>query len=817
MHRRLPPRALLRLFAGCLAAAAAVAVAAPAEPPTATATFVDGTEVRGAVTDLGDPAQAAIDKRRLFGPESPVRVLATGVPRLPPPPAFIEFDNGDRLPGRVVAHRPERFEWQDLPLISEPANHPRSYPATLAVEGGDGTAWPSGWPWPAGTHLPAPLVRRDRVRRIAWQAVVGRPYAPRTIFLADGGVIPFRSLRWNDDAVVALREDGSTQRHEFAAIAELHLAPRPDPWNAWFESLDDVSGLATIETQSGFRATAPLSRWHPRDKWIMVQPSWSLMPLFPALAGVTRIFPLQAAEPPLECVEPTRVAQRSALGQSWAWRRNRNVQGGPLEPHGPPAAWGLGVQARTELSFPLCVGTQGFRGRVGLDRVVAAGGCFQASIHAGAATAPALWQSGVLVGSGTIADCGTVPLGGPEAGQQELVLVADDAHADRPPGADAHDIRDVVDWVDPRLVLDPAAASRQAAARLPFVIPAWSGWTQTAGPETSVRLVRAFDPVLRNGDAGWAAATVAEGGPLRLTREWPALRPNDENLLIAAAAVGGDKPVIEVRVDGSRWELPLVPQPSGQPAIPFVLPLAGRPAGPLAVEIVVPAKTVVQWQALGLTGPLDSDWFPLQPLAIESSSKSQFTIREDGSVLTTTPPPAADAYTIRLRSPGRDIRAVRIDALTDPALPKPHHGPGRTSAGYFMMSKLVLEAGGEGGSQPLEAIAMGVRPLQYVGNGTFQALVATTGWTSTPAKPNLAAFRLPGAGPAPRELLVRMEFSLPRGKQLSLGCFRVLASEDPAARLPLPAATYLVTKPDAAGSPPRQTIVATGVAAGAGR
>lgn len=790
----------------------AIPATVPAQPP-AVAVFTDGVEVKGVVADLADVAKARIGKRRLFDPASPVRALVTEVVPVDGPTAFVEFDDGDVLPGRVIAHRPERFEWQDLPTIAEPTNHPRSFPATLAIAVDEDIAQGGGWgQLPKTEKVPPVLVRRDRVRRITWQGDVGRRHPPRTLVLTDGGVVAFRSLRWADDGVVVLLEDGSTERHEFSAIAALNLQPRPDPWNAWFESVDDGPGLVTIETQSGLRATTPLSRLRNRGAWIMIQPTWALMPIMPHLRGITRLVATVATEPPLSRLEPSAVVQRSMLGHSWTWQRDRNVQHGPLEPHGPPAGWGIGVQARTEVSFPLCAGVTGFRGRVGLDRAVGDGGCVQASIHAGSAKAPALWQSGVLVGSGTCADCGTVAIGGSDAGSKQIVLVADDAHRDRPPNADPYDIRDVVDWIDPRLVLDPATVAAQAAARLPFVVPAWSGWTQVIDAGTTVRLVTAIDTALSNENAGWAAATVADGGSLRLTRQWPTLRPQDANLLIAASAIGNDKPVIDVHVGGRRWQLPLAVRSPNVPLAPFVLSIPADREGPLMVEIVVPAKAVVQWHALGLTGPLDTDWFPLQPQAMESSAGSTFRIRDDGSILVTSPPSPTDDYTIRLRSPGRVIRAVRIDALTDPALMAPAKeqakGPGRSKTGSFDMSKLVLESVIDGTRQPLAPIFAGVRPLANAAASPLNALDGAGTWHGSAGKACSAALRLPAAEQGPNEIVVRMEFRDAKSPQ-SLGCFRILGSDDPAARIPIAAVTHLVTEPDPAGGPARQTILAT--------
>lgn len=599
-----------------LAGGACCGVTAPivADEPPAVAVFADGEEVRGPVSNLADPAKAAVAKRPLFAAGKPVRWVRISKPDAVVPDAFVEFDNGDRLPGTVIGHDPEGLAWETLPAAAQPMKHPASHPAVLTVAGtGDASG---GATRVAKDRTAAETgtmqVRRDRVRRVVWKRTADRRYRPRTMFLADGGVVTLRSLRWTDEGVIALLEDGTTERHGFEAIAELHLPSRPDPWDGWFESLVDDSGVVKAETRVGIRVTTPRSRWRAAQgtpvPMIMTQPSWSLQPLFLAAAAVSELIVFDSTEAPLSAIEPTRVTQRSPFGSSWTWQVDRNVQGGPLAPAGLPAGWGYGVQARTELAIPLCDGVQAFRGRVGLDRAAGTGGCVRAALHLENAGTPALWSSEVLVGSGTCADCGTVALAGPNGGRKALVLVADDAHRDRPAGADPFDIRDVVDWCDPLLVLDPAAVKAQVATRLPFVLPAWTGWTATPAAGGTVRVVSAIDSSVGSQRAGWAAATVAEGGPLRLVREWPAVRPQDTQVVIAVNAVGKTAGTIEVRVDGWRWELPLPERSDKLPVVSFVLPLAGRAEGPLAVEIVVPAGLALHWHALGLTGELDGGW-----------------------------------------------------------------------------------------------------------------------------------------------------------------------------------------------------------------
>ena len=832
MHRRGIP--VSRAHAVLLAAVAAVGLPklSAADEPPAIAVFADGAEIRGPVTDLADPAKAAIAKQPLLAAGNPVRWVHLGKQESVVPDAFIEFDNGDRLPGRVILHEPEGIEWETIPAAACPMNHPTSRPALLAVAGnGDASAGTTR----VGKYRTVAddaviLVRRDRVRRVVWRQGAARRWQPRTLFLANGGVVAFRSLRWTDEGVIALLNDGTMERHDFGAISELHLPPRPDPWAAWFESLVDESGVIQAESRAGIRLTTPRSRWRPAPgtpvAMIMTQPSWSLRPVFLPVSAVSEIAVFGIAEAPLSWIAPAEVTQRSPFGASWTWQADRNVQGGPLDVAGPPAGWGFGVQARTELVFPLCDGVQAFRGRIGLDRAAGSGGCVRASLHVDDAGTAALWASDLLVGSGTWADCGSVALAGPAAGQKSLVLVADDAHRDRPAGADPFDIRDVVDWCDPLLILDPVRVAEQVAGRLPFIVPAWTGWAATPAAGGTVKILPVIDPIIVSERAGWAGATVAEGGPLRLTREWSALRPEDTHLLIAVSAVGTTTGGIELYVDGMRWEIPLPARANGTglspseragklPAVPFVFPLAGRPEGPLAVEIVAPAGLAVQWHALGLTGDLDGGWFPLEPVTMESSAGSTFKTRDDGAILVSLPVPELDDYTIRLRSRSGDVHAVRIDALTDPSL-KPSGGPGRSPNGRARMSGIVLSRAAAGAAMPLQVVAAYVDRFVHPDYGPEAAVARTGGldrfWEVTGVTSSTAVFQLQQDDEqAADEIEILMEFrpQTRERNQESLGCFRVYGSSDPHARLPITNVTWLVQQPEPDAGPGRKTIVGT--------
>jgi hypothetical protein len=534
----------------------------------------------------------------------------------------------------------------------------------------------------------------------------------------------------------------------------------------------------------------------------MIQPSWSLDPLFVPPAHQCRMLRLDPAAPPLSILSPGRVSQRSAFGGSWQWQADHNVRGGPLETAAGTARWGFGVQARTELAFPLCGFTSGFRARVGLDAVVGRGGCARALIHADGVDSPPLWKSDLLIGSGTVADSGLVRLAAGDAAPREIVLVADDAHADRPPGADPFDIRDAVDWVDPVIVLDTGALRNRHAVRLPAVISAWNGWSIDLAAGATVEVTSVLDPLPASGRAGWIATAAVTAGEMRLRRRFPAPRPT-EHLVIAASSMGDQPAEVQLRADGRRWNLPIARHVAAAPAVPLVLPLTDRPAGPLDVELAVPPGGRLWWHALGVVGPIDVDWHVLPPEAVESSAGSKLTVRDDGSVLVSGPVPKADRYALRFKCPISDLRALRIDLLPEQGCSSRDGSSGVIQTTGF---SATIDVDGVPHNLVVETAAADPatgNPMLAIAGQAGQA------WLIHGHQPASAMFQLAARNPPVRAgdtVTLTLEFS--RG-ECAARCFRILGSADADARLPVRLATYLVHEPrPATAKDGRRTLVA---------
>jgi len=470
MVRRLSPL-LVVLWPLC------VVQAADEDPPSRyLAVMADGTRVEGmGIFDwhrqIGAPR---LDSTNLQDENRPLRWLCDLSLRAFKPgrrsQAFVELIGGDRLPGRVVG-----FQQGETGSATNRQPHLLVTP-TFSVT------------YPGRQPLQHVRVLVRCVRRVFFAGSPRAGLEPGTLFFRDGRRLSYRSLRWESDSVTLLLKDG-LRRVALADLAEIHL-PRRDAWRAYYETLavlgpDCSTRLMRLETTNGLIATASAQRFRVassnsgdmRNWYHMVQPAWSLDPIwihFPSIR--TRLY-FSPHEVPLSWLHPVEVVQRSILGGGWHWRADRNVQGGILRSDGQLHGWGFGVHAASELSFELPEIVEAFRSRVGLDGIAGDGGCARVAVYVDHTSGDPLYRSDHLIGSDHLADTGLLPLAGPAADRKLLILAADFAHHDRPTGTDPLDIRDVVDWIEPVLLLDIEKLKSEVRKVPHAAVPAWEGWT----------------------------------------------------------------------------------------------------------------------------------------------------------------------------------------------------------------------------------------------------------------------------------------------------------------------------------------------------
>ena len=200
------------------------------------------------------------------------------------------------------------------------------------------------------------------------------------------------------------------------------------------------------------------------------------------------------------------------------------------------------------------------------------------------------------------------------------------------------------------------------------------------------------------------------------------------------------------------------------------------------------ADPFARWleNAAGL--PSDDPWRVLDFTDYQSKQGATLEKLEDGSILAAGEIPDLDEYTFTADVQARDIRALRIEALTHPSFP--HNGPGRSRGGRFLVTSLKATA------QPLADPDAEPVKLKFVSTWTTDpadpdaapppavsgANVADRGWrpsAESAGRDQAAAFAL--AEPVGFEGGTRLTIKLHFGKhiQCSLGRARLSISGNP--------------------------------------
>jgi len=208
---------------------------------------------------------------------------------------------------------------------------------------------------------------------------------------------------------------------------------------------------------------------------------------------------------------------------------------------------------------------------------------------------------------------------------------------------------------------------------------------------------------------------------------------------------------------------------------------------------------IVAWEAMH-RGAVAA-WEAPEFVRVESTGGAKLVKQPDGSFRAEGPRPEKDTYNLLARVKSKRITAVRLELLTDDALP--HKGPGRQDNGNLHLSEfgvLIPPSGDRVKPKPL-AIRHATSDFDQTGWTVAHAIDGNTAtaWGIYPqvGKPHEAVFELaePAGGESEPELILRLE-QLHGGGHL-IGRFRlsVTSAEAPVRATPLPEAirTILAT------------------------
>lgn len=523
------------------------------------------------------------------------------------PNAYIELFSGDRIPGHPDAYVAEGVEYQaDMPehfLITPSFAFRRSTNSRYRSD---------------------IRVRRDFVRKVVWEqmpALIDR-YVPATVFLKNGREITFRAIRFSEAGIHLLveRERMSFGFHE---IAELHLEVE-SPWESHLRELailfpsgevdpPDQQRLVQWETSDGLVATTSVQRIdadsrgdnNNSDRWVHgIQPAWSLDPIWIECRSTWMRRSWAFDEMPLFRLPYQETRDGAMFSRNgFPARINRGVLAGTAKSGDRISGWSLGVMAPSRLSFDLPPIATEFHTLLGLDQAAHDRGCIRGRVFVSWETSPK-YESDMLVGSEKTADAGKIRWNEvPRDGQ--LILEVDMAHRGRPDGADPFDIRDMANWIEPRIGLDRNKLREAIYDHTPQTILAWNGW-QVASDLGKLQFQTSRRRVEYSYESpSWRTTVVAKDEPLRLTMT-KKLAPETTYLEINTAKFdGGDEVKLDVRIN----DIPVLSQPMrnvnthdhvNTPA-PFLVdltPFAGHEVKLEISQSAGPENIAVDWRGI---------------------------------------------------------------------------------------------------------------------------------------------------------------------------------------------------------------------------
>ncbi|MCA9438957.1 MAG: hypothetical protein KC978_24445, partial [Candidatus Omnitrophica bacterium] len=201
------------------------------------------------------------------------------------------------------------------------------------------------------------------------------------------------------------------------------------------------------------------------------------------------------------------------------------------------------------------------------------------------------------------------------------------------------------------------------------------------------------------------------------------------------------------------------------------------------------------------------EWELLRPTSMASIGGATFEVLEDGSIFVGGNNPSADEYILVFPTDLPGITGFRLEAITDPALPR--NGPGRARHGNFLLTEFHVKARKKTNPKMEEEIKFSEAIADYSQEGYEVSLAIDgkeeTGWSIDAWRdPSLNVDR--GALFIAEEqtgfeegtiLQVRLDFSY--GNNHGLGRFRLYAATGPKEHLNLPPAipAILATAPEA--------------------
>ncbi|HZN34783.1 MAG TPA: PSD1 and planctomycete cytochrome C domain-containing protein [Pirellulaceae bacterium] len=195
----------------------------------------------------------------------------------------------------------------------------------------------------------------------------------------------------------------------------------------------------------------------------------------------------------------------------------------------------------------------------------------------------------------------------------------------------------------------------------------------------------------------------------------------------------------------------------------------------------LPAR-LAEWEKSAAAGEVRQPaWIVLDLESAKSFAGATLTKQDDGSLLAGGTNPDQDTFTFSAKTSGRNIRAIRLEALADPSLVK--SGPGRAKNGNFALSDFKVRAKTTGAENAASIKLQNPRATFEQKNMPIAAAIdenETSSWAVDPqfGKDHAAVFEL--AEPLANDAGVTLSFQLDfkNNKQHAIGRVRIAVSAD---------------------------------------
>jgi len=494
------------------------------------ALFYDGSHVSVPAfsREVWSSDAATIGGGHLFATRNPVRLLQDMAPRALAKSSRVVMANGDVLPGKIVGF---------LPAVQSDETPAR---LLIALDGSLITGDPRGL-----------VVRADRIARVISAAAEAGDGQPGSLVLADGTRFTASAMRWSDHGLKALTSSGLTDV-SFDTIWDL-CVPRVDVMRAvlddnFYPPLGPTAMIARLETVQGAVLTyyremslVASSKASPPTWYLLVQPSWSLGVILVPIDSLWRQGFRTANEVPLSSLPARTVDEKIGLHR-WPWRRNENVEGGPLACGTIAADVGVGTHTSCQIAFDLPAQAKSFTTLVGFDRCIGPGASATCKIFADQVADRPLFSCGSLRSGQEPIPAGPLSVDR----YRKLVLVTEWSGENRAQEAYPLDIGGHVDWMMPLVTVESDDASYCQSLRR--FVPGWTTWDLSPADARRIRVSPDWDTARGR----WLPTIYAAGTqPLTIHRTLsPITAANDRVELILGQVKNAAWPVIELRVDG---------------------------------------------------------------------------------------------------------------------------------------------------------------------------------------------------------------------------------------------------------------------------